>query len=62
MYWNVETINFDIQNIDTDMIIPKLFLKTIKRSGLGFTAFAELRYQNPEQVATIGMEVAKRSQ
>ena len=52
----------DIQNIDTDMIIPKEFLKTIKRSGLGFTAFAELRYQNPEQVATIGMEVAKRSQ
>ena len=34
----------DIQNIDTDMIIPKEFLKTIKRSGLGFAAFAELRY------------------
>jgi len=49
----------DIQNIDTDMIIPKEFLKTIKRSGLGFAAFAELRYQNPEQVATIGLEVAK---
>ena len=49
----------DIQNIDTDMIIPKEFLKTIKRSGLGFAAFAELRYENPEQVATIGEEVAK---
>ena len=49
----------DIQNIDTDMIIPKEFLKTIKRSGLGFAAFAELRYQNPEEVATIGEEVAK---
>ena len=49
----------DIQNIDTDMIIPKEFLKTIKRSGLGFAAFAELRYENPEEVATIGEEVAK---
>jgi len=49
----------DIQNADTDMIIPKEFLKTIKRSGLGFAAFAELRYENPEQVATIGEEVAK---
>lgn len=49
----------DIMNIDTDMIIPKEFLKTIKRSGLGFAAFAELRYENPEQVATIGHEVAK---
>jgi 3-isopropylmalate dehydratase len=49
----------DIQNIDTDMIIPKEFLKTIKRSGLGFAAFAELRYENPQEVATIGEEVAK---
>eukprot|EP00568_Trieres_chinensis_P006004 CAMPEP_0183301382 /NCGR_PEP_ID=MMETSP0160_2-20130417/7522_1 /TAXON_ID=2839 ORGANISM="Odontella Sinensis, Strain Grunow 1884" /NCGR_SAMPLE_ID=MMETSP0160_2 /ASSEMBLY_ACC=CAM_ASM_000250 /LENGTH=828 /DNA_ID=CAMNT_0025463995 /DNA_START=106 /DNA_END=2592 /DNA_ORIENTATION=+ len=49
----------DIQNIDTDMIIPKEFLKTIQRSGLGFAAFAELRYENPEEVATIGAEVAK---
>lgn len=49
----------DIQNIDTDMIIPKEFLKTIKRSGLGFAAFAELRYTNSDQVATIGEEVAK---
>ncbi|WP_295043673.1 3-isopropylmalate dehydratase small subunit [uncultured Paracoccus sp.] len=31
-------------NIDTDMIIPKQFLKTIKRSGLGVHAFDELRY------------------
>lgn len=49
----------DIQNADTDMIIPKEFLKTIKRSGLGFAAFAELRYENPEEVATIGEDVAK---
>lgn len=48
----------DIQNIDTDMIIPKEFLKTIKRSGLGFAAFAELRYENAIDVATIGEEVA----
>ena len=34
----------DIQNIDTDMIIPGRFLKTIKRSGLGIHAFASLRY------------------
>ena len=31
-------------NIDTDMIIPKVFLKTIKRSGLGVTLFDEMRY------------------
>jgi len=31
-------------NVDTDMIIPKQFLKTIKRSGLGINLFHELRY------------------
>ncbi|MEM9434268.1 MAG: 3-isopropylmalate dehydratase small subunit [Pseudomonadota bacterium] len=31
-------------NIDTDMIIPKNFLKTIKRSGLGVNLFDEMRY------------------
>ena len=31
-------------NIDTDMIIPKQFLKTIKRTGLGVSAFYEMRY------------------
>ena len=31
-------------NVDTDMIIPKQFLKTIKRSGLGKSLFYELRY------------------
>ena len=34
----------DLQNIDTDMIIPKQFLKTIKRTGLGVSAFYEMRY------------------
>ena len=33
-----------IVNIDTDMIIPKQFLKTIKRTGLGKSLFFELRY------------------
>ena len=42
-------------NIDTDMIIPKLFLKTIKRSGLGVNLFDEMRYdddhnENPDFV------------
>ncbi len=33
-----------IMNIDTDMIIPKQFLKTIKRTGLGVNLFDEMRY------------------
>ena len=33
-----------IVNIDTDMIIPKQFLKTIKRTGLGMNLFYEMRY------------------
>jgi 3-isopropylmalate/(R)-2-methylmalate dehydratase small subunit len=31
-------------NVDTDMIIPKVYLKTIKRTGLGTALFAEVRY------------------
>ena len=34
----------DLVNIDTDMIIPKQFLKTIKRTGLGQNLFHEMRY------------------
>ena len=34
----------NILNIDTDMIIPKQFLKTIKRSGLGANLFDEMRF------------------
>ena len=34
----------DLVNIDTDMLIPKLFLKTIKRTGLGKNLFDEMRY------------------
>ena len=33
-------------NVDTDMIIPKQFLKTIKRTGLGKNLFYEMRYDN----------------
>ncbi|MBN9352470.1 MAG: 3-isopropylmalate dehydratase small subunit [Hyphomicrobium denitrificans] len=36
-----------IRNVDTDMIIPKQFLKTIKRTGLGKSLFYEMRY-DPE--------------
>ncbi len=38
-------------NIDTDMIIPKQFLKTIKRTGLGKNLFFEMRYkENGEMI------------
>ncbi len=45
----------DMINVDTDMIIPKQFLKTIQRSGLGVHAFSEMRYnddgsENPDFV------------
>jgi 3-isopropylmalate/(R)-2-methylmalate dehydratase small subunit len=36
-------------NVDTDMIIPKQYLKTIKRTGLGTGLFAELRYDDAGQ-------------
>ncbi|MGB2931477.1 MAG: 3-isopropylmalate dehydratase small subunit [Methyloceanibacter sp.] len=36
-------------NVDTDMIIPKQYLKTIKRTGLGVGLFAELRYDEEGQ-------------
>jgi 3-isopropylmalate/(R)-2-methylmalate dehydratase small subunit len=40
-----------IVNIDTDMIIPKQFLKTIKRTGLGKNLFFEMRYdQNGKEI------------
>jgi 3-isopropylmalate/(R)-2-methylmalate dehydratase small subunit len=35
-----------IINVDTDMIIPKQYLKTIKRTGLGTGLFAEMRYRD----------------
>lgn len=39
-----------IVNIDTDMIIPKQFLKTIKRTGLGVSLFYEMRYDNEGKI------------
>ena len=45
----------EMSNVDTDMIIPKQFLKTIKRTGLGSALFHEMRYdeagkENPDFV------------
>ena len=42
-----------LRNIDTDMIIPKQFLKTIARTGLGKSLFYEMRFDNAS-----GKEVA----
>ena len=39
-----------LQNIDTDMIIPKQFLKTIKRTGLGKSLFYEMRYDQNNKI------------
>ena len=35
-----------IINVDTDMVIPKQYLKTIKRTGLGKGLFSEMRYKD----------------
>ena len=35
-----------VVNVDTDMIIPKQYLKTIKRTGLGTALFSEMRYKD----------------
>lgn len=42
--WTAVAAPLPIMNIDTDMIIPKQFLKTIKRTGLGVNVFDEMRY------------------
>ena len=39
-------VNLPMMNVDTDMIIPKQFLKTIKRTGLGKSLFFEMRYDD----------------
>ena len=39
-----------LMNIDTDMIIPKQFLKTIKRTGLGKSLFYEMRYDEKGKI------------
>ena len=42
-------VHMPILNIDTDMIIPKQFLKTIKRTGLGKNLFYEMRYDEKDE-------------
>ena len=49
----------NMTHVDTDMVIPKNYLKTIKRTGLGKALFAEMRYdqagrENPEFVLNKG--------
>ena len=41
--------SIELSNVDTDMIIPKQFLKTIKRSGLGKGLFYEMRFDEKGQ-------------
>tara|TARA_B110000967_G_scaffold149841_1_gene153606 strand:- start:301 stop:909 length:609 start_codon:yes stop_codon:yes gene_type:complete len=43
-------VHLPILNIDTDMIIPKQFLKTIKRTGLGKSLFYEMRYDEKDNL------------
>ena len=55
----------DLVNIDTDMIIPKQFLKTIKRTGLGANLFDEMRFnEKGEEIAdfVLNQEPYKKSQ
>ena len=50
----------DLINIDTDMIIPKQFLKTIKRTGLGENLFFEMRYDlNGNKIADFVLNKAE---
>ena len=51
------TAPLDRANVDTDAIIPKQFLKSIKRSGFGPNLFDEWRYENHGEV---GMDNSKR--
>ncbi len=43
-------VHMPLSNIDTDMIIPKQFLKTIKRTGLGKNLFYEMRYDEEDNL------------
>ena len=50
-----------LMNVDTDMIIPKQFLKTIKRTGLGKSLFYEMRYdENQKRVLYEPVEIDPR--
>lgn len=50
-------VPLDRANVDTDLIIPKQFLKSIKRTGFGDNLFDELRYLNE---GYLGQDIAKR--
>ncbi len=43
---NGKAAPLDMINVDTDIIIPKQFLKTVKRTGLGVSAFYNIRYDD----------------
>ena len=62
--WKGIAAPMDLSNVDTDAIIPKQFLKTIKRTGLGVAAFHALRFnadgsENPNFV--LNQELYRRS-
>jgi 3-isopropylmalate dehydratase len=62
--WKGIAAPMDLANVDTDAIIPKQFLKTIKRTGLGVAAFHALRYnadgsENPKFI--LNQEPYRRS-
>ena len=50
-----------IVNVDTDMMIPKQFLKTIKRTGLGKSLFFELRYDEDGKPLKVYVEAFEKS-
>ncbi len=63
---NAKAAPLPMMNVDTDIIIPKQFLKTVKRTGLGVSAFFDIRYNDdgslrddflPEQPAYKGSEI-----
>tara|TARA_B100002003_G_C14003339_1_gene484299 strand:+ start:222 stop:827 length:606 start_codon:yes stop_codon:yes gene_type:complete len=63
---NSKAAPLPMMNVDTDIIIPKQFLKTVKRTGLGVSAFFDIRYNDdgsirddflPEQPQYKGAEI-----
>jgi len=47
---NAKAAPLPMMNVDTDIIIPKQFLKTVKRTGLGVSAFFDIRYNEDGSV------------
>ena len=54
--------NLPMINVDTDMIIPKQFLKTIKRTDLGKSLFFEMRYDENEKKIENFIQYSKRKE